>query len=102
MRAGAAERLEDAVRKDGEVCAVANEMFEPGVGEGRRGVRCCGGNWDPVVEDGESSWEVVEVTEVVGEVGVRGELGAVNRGFLGRGTGHILVHVERASGQATW
>jgi hypothetical protein len=33
------ERLEAAVRKDGEVCAVANERFEPGVGEGRRGVR---------------------------------------------------------------
>lgn len=67
------ERFEEAVLKDGEVWAVAKERLLPGVGEGRRGVRDWAGNWEPVVEDGERSWDVVEVEGEVG-LGIRGEL----------------------------
>ena len=72
MVSGPLERFEWAVAKDGELRAVRKEVLEPGFGDGRRGVRVMGlvGNWDPVVDEGERSWDVD------GEVGVgiRGEL----------------------------
>jgi hypothetical protein len=67
------ERLEVAVRKEGSERAVANVRLEPGVGDGRRGVRGWVGNWEPVVEDGERRWDAVEVDGEVG-LGIRGEL----------------------------
>lgn len=72
----AMERLEVAVRKEGEVLAVAKERFEPGCGEGRRGLRLVVGNWEPAVEEGERSWDMVESEGDVGDSdGINGEPG---------------------------
>ena len=51
------ESVELAVLKDGlpvagVECADWKDMFEPGDGGGRRGVRLCVGNWDSGVERG--------------------------------------------------
>ena len=50
------------------------------MGEGSRGVRVMGlvGNWEPVVEEGESSCDVETVEGEVGD-GIRGELWALVR-----------------------
>ena len=69
------ESVEWAVLKEGlpvagVECADWKDMFEPGDGEGRRGVRFCVGNWDPVVKRGERSWGVEEAAALF----IRGEL----------------------------
>lgn len=78
-------------------------MFEPGVGEGMRGVRAEGlavvGNCEPVVEEGERSCEAD--SEVDGDVGlgIRGELWVFvslgREGLEGKRVGRRCTHLYR-------